>query len=83
MAIEQKKMSPFIKCFCGCNLVTAAVIGNKLDVLTLILSYKYKTVDIEDNSKLLLVTDDFGNIPLHYAYSYNRPEMRDKLRKYV
>ncbi len=82
-AIELKRMSPFIKCFCGSNIITAAIIGDKLDVLNLLLSYKYKTTNLEDNKKLLMVPDDFGNIPLHYAYSFNRPHMRDLIRKYL
>ena len=82
-AFEVKKMSPFIKCFAGSNIVTAAIIGNKVEVLTLILSYRFKTKDSDDNDKKLLMTpDDQGNIPLHYAYSFNRPLMRDLLRNY-
>lgn len=76
-------MSPFIKCFAGSNIVTAAIIGNQVEVLTLILSYRYKTKDSDDNDKKLLMTpDDQGNTPLHYAYSFNRPHMRDLLRNY-
>lgn len=47
-AIDLRRMSPFIKCFKGRNMISAAVIGGKTTVLKFILSYRYKAADKED-----------------------------------
>jgi hypothetical protein len=84
-AIELQGISPFIKCYQGRNIITGAVTGKQPDVLKYLLGFKYRAADEEDSKKvkkMLLSRDDFGNIPLHYAYSLNLPDCRDLLRNY-
>lgn len=50
--IEELRMSPFIDCFQKRTIITAAVMGQQLQILEYILSFKYKAADQEDVEQL-------------------------------
>jgi hypothetical protein len=41
-AIEFRRLSPFTKCFKDRNIITAAIMGGKIKVLTFLLSNRYR-----------------------------------------